>query len=125
MYRFKIRKATNGQFWVQFVYSGQVLMWSELYTTKANAHGCISSIKTNALYAPIIDTTVGESAFGSRFEIAYGVNGQYFVRFKGPNGTTLVWSETYTAKHNAKNCAEALKYNALSAPVDDETLVGV
>jgi len=121
MYRFRIKDAANGQYRVQFVYSSQVMVWSENYTAKAGAQNCIASIKANATYAPIVDTTIGESATGARFEIVLSTNRQYFARFKAPNGETLVWSEEYTAKHNAKSCAEALKYNALSAPVDDES----
>lgn len=121
MYRFKIKDAANGQYRVQFVYGGQVLVWSENYTIKASAQICINSVKANALLAPIVDATVGESATGARFEIALSRNNQYFVHFKGPNGETLVWSEEYTAKHNAKSCAESVKFNAASAPIDDET----
>jgi hypothetical protein len=121
MYRFKIKNAANGQYRVQFVYGSQVIVWSENYTTKANAQNCIDSIKANALFAPVVDTTAGESATGARFDIVLSRNKQYFVHFKGPNGETLVWSEEYTAKHNAKSCAESVKYNAHTAPVDDET----
>ncbi|MGX9146801.1 YegP family protein [Mesorhizobium sp. 128a] len=121
MYRFKIKDAANGQYRVQFVYGSQVMVWSENYATKASAQNCINSVKINALNAPIVDTTIGESATGSRIEILLSTNKQYFIRFKAPNGETLVWSEEYTAKHNAKSCAEAVKYNAGNAPVDDET----
>jgi uncharacterized protein YegP (UPF0339 family) len=118
---FKIKDAANGQYRVQFGYISQVMVWSENYTAKAGAQNCISSIKANALYAPIVDTTIGESATGARFEIVLSTKNQFFIRFKAPNGETLVWSEEYTAKHNAKSCAESVKYHAASAPIDDET----
>lgn len=121
MYRFKIKDAANGQYRVQFVYSSQVMVWSENYTAKASAQNCIYSLKANAQSAPIVDTTIGESATGARFEVVQATNDQYFTRFKAANGETLVWSETYTQKHNAKNCAESVKYNAKDAPIDDET----
>lgn len=121
MYRFKIKDAANGQYRVQFVSGSQVMVWSETYTTKASAQNCINSIKTNAPLAPIVDTTAGESTTGARFEILLSTNNQYFTRFKAPNGETLAWSEEYTVKHNAKNCAESVKYNAAGAPIDDET----
>ncbi|MER9370063.1 DUF1508 domain-containing protein [Mesorhizobium sp. M0518] len=121
MYRFKIKDSADGQCRVQFVYSSQVMVWSENYTAKASAQNCINSVKANALYAPIIDTTIGESATGARFEILLSKDNQYFIRFKAQNGETLVWSEEYTAKHNAKSCAESVKYSAAGAPVDDET----
>ncbi|UVK39548.1 DUF1508 domain-containing protein [Mesorhizobium sp. AR10] len=121
MYRFKIKDAANGQYRVQFVYGSQVMVWSENYTAKASAQNCINSVKANALYAPIVDTTIGEATTGARFEILLSKDNQYFIRFKAQNGETLVWSEEYTAKHNAKSCAESVKYNAAGAPVDDET----
>lgn len=119
MYKFKIVTAANGQYRVQFLYNSVIMFWSENYTTKANAQNCIVSIKANAPIAPIVDTTIGEEASGRRFEILKSTNGEYFGRLKGSNGETLVWTETYTQKHNAKSCAEALKANALSATIED------
>jgi uncharacterized protein len=122
MYRFKIKSTSNDQYRVQFVYNSEPMVWSETYVAKASAQNCIASIKVNAKTAPIVDLTIGESAIGYRFEIVKANNGEYFTRFKAPNGETMVWSETYTQKHNAKNCAQSVKDNAALALVVDETI---
>lgn len=121
MYRFRIKDAANGQYRVQFTYNSEVMVWSENYASKASAQNCINSIKANAGSASIVDLTVGETGSGYRFEIVLTNNGEYFTRFKASNGETMVRSETYTTKHNAKNCAESVKKNAKDAVTVDET----
>lgn len=121
MYRFKIVAAANGQYRVRFLYNAEIMVWSENYTTKASAQNCIASIKSNAPGAPIVDLSVGETGHGYRWEIVVARNGEYFARFKASNGETMVRSETYTQKHNAKNCAQSVSRNAPDAVVVDET----
>jgi uncharacterized protein len=121
MYRFKIKSTSNDQYRVQFAYNAEPMVWSESYVAKASAQNCIASIKANAKTAPIVDLTIGKSANGYRFEIAKANNGEYFTRFKASNGETMVWSETYTQKHNAKNCAQSVKDNAATALTVDES----
>lgn len=121
MYRFRIKDAANGQYRVQFTYNSEPMVWSETYASKAGAQNCINSIKTHASTAPIVDLTAGETGSGYRFEIVKATNDQYFARFKASNGETMAWSETYTSKQNAKNCAESVKKNAKDAPVVDES----
>ena len=125
MYRFRIKDAANDQYRVQFLYNSEIMVWSENYVSKSSAQNCISSLKAHAPSAPIVDTTIGESGSGYRWEIVKATNGEYFTRFKASNGETMVRSETYTAKHNAKNCAESVSRNAQSAPVEDETAARV
>jgi len=121
MYRFRIKDAANGQYRVQFTYNSEVMVWSENYVSKAGAQNCIASLKANAGSATIVDLTLGETGTGYRFEIVLASNGQFFTRFKSPNGETMVRSETYTAKQNAKNCAESVSKNAKDATTVDET----
>lgn len=121
MYKFKIKPAAGGQYRVQFLYNAEIMVWSENYVSKSSAQNCIESLKANAPSAPIVDTTIGESRSGYRWEIVKATNGEYFTRFKASNGETMVHSETYTTKQNAKNCAESVSKNAKSAPVEDET----
>ncbi|WP_282045881.1 YegP family protein [Roseibium album] len=121
MYKFKIKPAAGGQFRVQFLYNSEILVWSENFTTKAAAKANIDSIKANAPSAAIVDLSIGETGSGYRWQIVKAVNGEYFTRFKASNGETMVRSETYTAKHNAKNCAQSVSANAAAAPVVDET----
>lgn len=121
MYKFKIKSAANSQFRVQFVYNAEILVWSENFTTKTAAKANIDSLTANAPSARIVDLSIGETGSGYRWEVVKATNGEYFVRFKASNGETMVRSETYTAKHNAKNCAESVSRNAAFASVVDET----
>lgn len=121
MHRFKIVKAANEQFRVQFVYNAEVMVWSENYASKASAKNCIESIKKNAPGAATVDLTKEETATGYRFEIVESKNGEHFVRFKAANGESMVRSETYASKASAKNCIESVKKNAPGADVVDET----
>lgn len=122
MYKFTIVKAAGDQYRVRFLYNSEIMVWSENYKTKASAFNCISSIKENAQSSSIIDLTIGESGSGYRWEIVKASNGQYFTRFKASNGEIMVVSETYTQKHNAKNCAGSVSGNASNAAIVDETV---
>lgn len=122
MHRFKIVKAANEQFRVQFVYNAEVMVWSENYASKASAKNCIESIKKNAPGAATVDLTKDETGSGYRFEIVESKNGEHFVRFKAANGEAMVRSETYASKASAKNCIESVKKNAPGADTVDETV---
>jgi uncharacterized protein len=122
MYAFKIQSAAAGQFRVQFLYNSEILVWSENYTTKQAAIDAIASIKANAPSARIVDLTIGESGTDYRFEIDHHLFNQFMVRFRASNGEIMVRSEAYTAKHNAKNCAESVRANCATALLIDETL---
>jgi uncharacterized protein YegP (UPF0339 family) len=122
MHRFKIVKAANEQFRVQFVYNAEVMVWSENYASKASAKNCIDSIKKNAPGAATVDLTKDGTGTGYRFEIVESKNGEHFVRFKAANGEAMVRSELYASKVSAKNCIESVKKNAPGAEIVDETV---
>lgn len=121
MYAFRIVDAANDQYRVRFTYNSEIMVWSENFTTKDAAKRNISSLKSNVPGAPIVDLSVGETGRGYRWEIVKSSDGQYYVRFRASNGETMVRSERYTQKHNAKNCASSVSKNAGSARVFDET----
>jgi uncharacterized protein YegP (UPF0339 family) len=122
MHKFKILKAANDQFRIQFLYNSEIMVWSENYASKAGAKNCIESIKKNAPGASTVDLSKEETGSGYRFEIVESKNGEHFVRFKASNGETMVRSETYASKASAKNCIESVKKNGPDAPVEDETV---
>jgi len=122
MHKFKILKAANDQFRIQFLYNSEIMVWSENYASKASAKNCIDSIKKNAPGATTVDLSKDETGSGYRFEIVESKDGEHFVRFKASNGETMVRSETYTSKASAKNCIESVKKNGPDAPVEDETV---
>ena len=121
MHKFKIKSGAGGQFRVQFLYNSEIMVWSENYKSKSSAQNCIDSMKKNVGGSQIADLTAGETGSGYRWEIEKAKNGEFFTRFKASNGETMVRSETYTSKTNAKKCAESVSSRAAAAPVEDES----
>ena len=117
MHKFNIAAGRTGKARAQFAYNAEVMVRSENYDSKAAARNCINSIKKNAPGAPIVDVTKKEEAKGYRFEIAQSRDKQFFVRFVNRNGETMVRSESYTDKRNARKCAESVIKNAAVAPL--------
>lgn len=118
MHKFKIATGRTGKIRVQFLYNAEIMVHSENYESSRAAKACIASIKKNAPGAPVVDLTRKEEAKGYRFEIAASRNGQFFTRFVARNGETMVRSETYTDKRNARKCAESIRKNASDAMVE-------
>ena len=120
-YKFKIVARKTEQFGVQFIYNSEIMVWSESYTSKASAKNCIKSLIQHAPGAPVVDLSKGEEGSGYRFEIVKSKDGQFYNRFVASNGETMVRSETYTDKRNAKSCAASVAKNGPSAPIEDES----
>ncbi|MGE0604441.1 MAG: YegP family protein [Xanthobacteraceae bacterium] len=56
-----------------------------------------------------------------RFEIYKDKAGEYRVRFKAPNGETLLSSEGYKNLSSAQNCIASVKRNVNDADTDDNS----
>lgn len=121
MHTFKILDAANDQFRIQFLYNSEIMVWSENFKAKASAKNNIDSLKKNAPGSTIVDLTKDEEGSGYRWEIVKAKNGEHFARFVASNGETMVHSELYSSKVNAKNCATSVSKNAPDSPVNDET----
>lgn len=118
---FETKKTVGGQYMSRFMYNSEPIVWSEQLTTKASAIANAQSVKKNACVASIVDKTKGETGTGYRFEIFDTSDDQFMVRFKAPNGETVVVSERYTAKHNAINAAKSVRDNSAHAEIRDNT----
>lgn len=118
MHKFKIASGRGGKLRVQFLYNTEVMMWSETYSSPRAAKACIASVKKNAGRARVADLTRDESGKGYHFEIVGSKNRQFFLRFVAANGETMLRSEAYTDKRNARNCAKSVKAKAARAPVE-------
>jgi uncharacterized protein YegP (UPF0339 family) len=118
MHKFRIARGRTGKLRVQFLYNAEIMVWSETYESAASAKNCITSIKKNAPAAPIVDLTRKEQGKGYRFEIDRSRDGQFYTRFVARNGETMVRSERYTDKRNARKCAMSIQARAAAAPVE-------
>lgn len=101
--------------------NGEVLMWSEKYASKQGAFDAVAVLQDKAFCAPVFDLTTDEEPNGYRFEIDDTKNDQFMARFRASNDEIMIWSETYTAKHNAKACADNIRNNIRDAEVIDAT----
>lgn len=88
---------------------------SEGYPTKQACVTGINSVKANA-YAKVVDTSIGESGTGSRYEIFYSSN-QYWFRLIAINGEKILASESYITKQSCKNGIDSVKANAPTAEI--------
>jgi uncharacterized protein YegP (UPF0339 family) len=117
-----INGTKSGQYMVKVkAGNGEILVISEEYTTKQSAKHAVDVLQEHAWCAPVYDLTKDETPSGYHFEIDNAKGGQFMTRFRAKNGEIIVWSERYTAKHNAEACAENIRQNIRSADVVDET----
>ena len=117
-----ISKTKSDQFMVTIkAGNGEILMWSEEYASKQGAENALDVLRDRAFCASVFDLTKDENPSGYRFEIDNTANDQFMTRFRASNGEIMIWSETYTAKHNAIACADNVRNNIRGAELDDQT----
>lgn len=101
--KFELKQAKDGQYMFNLkAGNGQVILTSELYTTKAAAENGIASVKKNAL----------EDAHYVRTE---NKNGEPYFKLKAVNGQDIGRSEFYSSKAAMENGIESVKKNAPDA----------
>lgn len=107
---FEIKRARDGQFYFNLkARNGQVILTSEMYTTKANAHHGITSVMTNAL-------------LDQRFERNTSQRGEPYFVLKAANGEPIGVSEMYSSPAAMENGIESVKHHAPEARIDDLTI---
>ena len=107
---FEIKRARDGQFYFNLkARNGQVILTSEMYTTKASAQHGIASVKTNA----VLD---------QRFERKTSRRDEPYFVLKAANGEPIGVSEMYSSPSAMENGVESVKHHAPEARVDDHTV---
>lgn len=110
MAKFRIFKASNGQFYFHLkADNGEKVLASEGYTAKSSCQNGIESVKTNAPY-------------DSRYERKTSVNNNYYFNLTSTNGQVIGTSELYSTSYGRDNGIEVVKRLAPSAWVEDETI---
>ncbi len=100
--------AKNGEFkFVLKAGNGQVILASELYTTKAACKNGIESVMKNAL-------------LDERFDRLTAKNGKFYFNLKASNGQIIGTSEMYESVASRDNGIESVKKNAPGAEVKEE-----
>jgi len=115
--KFIIKTAKDGQFhFVLTAKNGEVIIQSELYTTKAACENGIQSIKNNA---PVANT--GEDAKNPKFAVKEAKDGRFHFVLTAKNGEVIGQSQLYKAMSSAENGIASVQKNAPEADVEDTT----
>ena len=107
MGKFVVRQTPTGIKFDLKAGNGQVILTSEVYTTKAACLNGVESVKKNAL----------EDA---RFEKLESKNGKPYFNLKATNGQVIGTSELYESVAARDNGIESVKKNAPDAEVIEE-----
>lgn len=108
MGKFVKKTAKNGQFYFNLkAGNGEIILSSEMYTTKAARDNGIDSVKKNA-------------PLDERFEKKQASNGKYHFNLKASNGQVIGISEMYASVSGRDNGIESVKKNAPNATVVEE-----
>ena len=100
--------------------NGEVILDSEVYSTKAACLNGIESVKKNCV-GGVEDQTVEnyEEVKHPKFELYEDKAGEFRFRLKAKNGEIIGTSEGYKAKKSAENGIESVKKNAPEAEIEE------
>jgi uncharacterized protein YegP (UPF0339 family) len=120
MSKFVIRASATGYKFDLLATNGQVILSSEVYTSRAAAIKGVASIRINAPRANVENQTEEDFArMGHpKFEMFQDRAGQYRFRLKATNGKIIGTSEGYTHKTGCLNGIESVKANAPEAETE-------
>lgn len=102
--------------------NGQVILSSEVYTTKAACVNGVESVQKNAPVAAVEDQTKEGYAAEKhpKFEIYTDNSGEYRFRLKATNAQIIGVSEGYKAHESCVNGVESVKKNSVDAEIVEE-----
>jgi uncharacterized protein YegP (UPF0339 family) len=107
--KFDLKNSTSGKFYFNLkAGNGQVILTSEMYEAKGGATNGIESVRTNA-------------PDDKRYERKQSTNGEPYFILKAGNGEPIGRSENYSSEASMENGIEAVKENAPTATVEDNT----
>lgn len=105
MGKFEIKIAKNGQHYFNLkAGNGQIILTSEMYTTKAACENGIESVKKNA-------------PDDARYDRKEGASGKYHFNLKAANHQVIGSSQMYADESGMNNGIESVKKNAPDADV--------
>jgi len=107
--KFELKKAKNDHFMFNLkAGNGEIILTSEMYTTKSGAENGIHSVKENAK-SP------------DNFKALLSKKGEPYFVLRAGNNQVIGTSETYSSDSAMKNGMESVKKTAPGAAVDDQT----
>ncbi len=106
---FELSKSSNDQFrFVLKAGNGEIILTSELYTTKAAAENSIASVRTN-------------SPLDERYEKKTATNGKFHFNLKAGNHQVIGSSQLYASEASRDKGIASVKTNGASETVKDNT----
>ena len=119
MGKFVVKETATGFKFDLKATNGQVILTSEVYTTKAACLKGIESVKKNCV-GGVEDQTAEavEAVKHPKFELYADKAGEFRFRLKATNGEIIAVSEGYKTKANCENGIQSVKNNAPEAEVE-------
>ena len=119
MGKFVVKETATGFKFDLKATNGQVILTSEVYTTKAACLKGVESIK-NSCVGGVEDQTAETvvPVTHPKFELYAGKAGEFRFRLKAVNGQIVGVSEGYKTKDNCENGIQSVKKNAPEAEVE-------
>ena len=120
MGKFAVKETSTGYKFSLKATNGQVILDSEVYSTKEACLKGIASVKNNCV-GGVEDQTVEpiEAVKHPKFELYTDKAGEYRFRLKAKNGEIIGVSEGYKSKDSAENGIESVKKNAPEAEIEE------
>ena len=121
MSKFVVREVNSGIKFDLKATNGQIILSSEVYTTKAACLSGIESVRKNAAAANVENQTEEgyETLTHPKFEMYEDKAGEFRFRLKATNGQVIAVSEGYTAKAGCLNGIESVQKNAPVAEIEE------
>jgi len=119
MGKFVVKETATGFKFDLKATNDQVILTSEVYTTKAACLNGIASVKKNCV-GGVEDQTAEavEAVKHPKFELYADKAGEFRFRLKATNGEIIAVSEGYKTKTNCENGIQSVKNNAPEAEVE-------
>ncbi|BFT82294.1 YegP family protein [Enterobacter sp. SAT-E-asb] len=106
---FELSKSSDGQFrFVLKAGNGEIVLTSELYTSKSAAENGIASVRTN-------------SPLDERYEKKTASNGKYHFNLKAGNHQVIGSSQLYATEQSRDKGIASVKTNGSTQTVKDNT----
>lgn len=120
MGKFAVKETSTGYKFSLKATNGQIILDSEVYSSKEACLNGIESIK-NSCVGGVEDRTVEPvvEVKHPKFELYTDKAGEYRFRLKARNGEIVGISEGYKSKESAENGIDSVKKNAPEAEIEE------
>lgn len=106
---FELDKSSNDQYkFVLKAGNGEIILTSELYTTKSSAENGIASVQAN-------------SPLDERYDLKDSSNGKFYFNLRAANHQVIGTSQMYATKQSRETGIASVKTNGTTTTIKDNT----